>query len=267
MSKIALAGLGWLGKPLAVHLQSLGHSIKGSTTSRDKQVLLTNAGIPTYNVLFTEDQVSGQINNFLSEIEILIVLIPPGLRKNSGHNHALKMLHFLNNVEETQVSKVILVSSTAVYDDEQGNVTEKDYPLPKANNGKQLLEVEELFQKSTAFKTTILRFGGLFGGSRNPVKHLAGRTELSNGEAPVNLIHRTDCIHIIEEIIKQDAFGYTFNAVSPQHPTKSAYYGKKAAELGLKSPEYRKNQEDEIFKQIDSVNLKEILDYHFKVKI
>ena len=267
MSNIAIVGMGWLGKPLAVALQQKGHNIKGSSTNKEKLKMLNEAGLPSFYFLLTEDGLSGEITGFLSAIDILIVLIPPGLRHNSGHNHTLKMLHFVNEIERAGIKRVILVSSTGVYDDSQGNVTEDDSPEPTLNNGKQLLETELMFSNSEAFKATIVRFGGLFGGSRNPVKYLAGRTGLSNGEAPVNLIHRIDCIAIINEIIKQDAFGHIFNAVAPEHPKKSDYYHQKAVEMGIKPPEYSTDNEEEIYKRVDSVNLKKKLRYSFKVKI
>ena len=266
MSNIAIAGLGWLGIPLAVNLINAGHTIKGSTTSEDKLIRFKNNGIKAHHILFTEDGIEGDIYDFLKAADIAIILIPPGLRRNSGHNHALKMVHFLNAIEASDVKKVILVSSTGVYDDEQGKVTENDLPQPSENRGKQLLEVEKMFQDSQQIKTTVIRFGGLFGGSRNPVKYLAGRTDLNNGQAPVNLIHRDDCIRMIKQIIDKDAFGYIFNGVSPEHPTKADYYAKKANELGLEPPHYT-DENETAFKQIDSVNLKEVLDFKFQVSL
>ena len=110
----------------------------------------------------------------------------------------------------------------------------------------------------------IVRFGGLFGGSRQPVRYLAGRTDLSNGDAPVNLIHRSDCIGILTEIIKQQAFGHIFNAVLPSHPSKREYYVKVASQLDMVPPQYSAGNSEEMFKQVDSVNISEVLNYTFK---
>ena len=111
-----------------------------------------------------------------------------------------------------------------------------------------------------------MRFGGLYGGSRNPVTFLAGRKDLSNGNAPVNLIHRDDCIGILMAIIKQDRFGYIFNAVYPDHPLKRDYYKQQALNLQLDPPEYSKEESQE-FKIINSVTIKEILEYEFTVAL
>ena len=263
MSRIAIAGLGWLGLPLAAQLQELGHTVKGSVTSKTKQAELKTYGVDVYQVEIAEEEIRGEISSFLADSEILIILIPPGLRRNTGHNHALRMAQLLDAVEKSQVKKVILVSSTGVYDDSQGKVTEADLPKPEDNKGKQLLEVEQIFFKSSAIDTTVIRFGGLFGGSRNPVKYLAGRTGLNNGNAPVNLIHRQDCMGIILSVIYKNAFGHIINAVHPDHPSKAVYYKKEAKALGLEPPVYDADT-DQTFKQVDSVTIKSLLGYTFQ---
>jgi nucleoside-diphosphate-sugar epimerase len=264
--KITIAGLGWLGKALATRLQLMGYTVKGSVTDAEKAKDLTRSNIAAYPLIIAESGVSGLVETFLADTDVLLIMIPPGLRKNTGANYALKMAHFLHLIERSEVKKVILISSTSVYDDAQGKVTEKDAPQPDTNAAKQLYDVEQIFFNTPAFETTVVRFGGLFGGSRNPVKFLAGRKGLTNGDAPVNMIHRDDCIGILTAIIKKDAFGHIINAVSPNHPTKKEYYTKQAIELGLEPPEY--SQEDSLsFKQIDSITVDSVLNYEFTVHL
>ncbi len=264
--KITIAGLGWLGSPFASQLKFLGYTVKGSVTDAEKAKQLTKGGTTTYPILIAESGTSGMVDTFLADTDVLVIMIPPGLRKNTGANYALKMAHFLHTIERSGVEKVILVSSTSVYADAQGKVTEKDSPQPETNAGKQLYDVEQIFFNSVAFKTTIVRFGGLFGGSRNPVKFLAGRKDLNNGDAPVNMIHRDDCIGILIRIIKRDAFEYIFNAVAPQHPSKKEYYTEQARLLSLDPPVYSE-EEQATFKQVDSLNVKAVLNYDFTVRL
>ncbi len=268
MSKIvAIAGLGWLGKPFAIKLQTLGYRVRGTATSLEKATALQQGGFDAYHLEISERGVAGSVKAFLSAADYLIIMIPPGLRRNTGANYVLKMTHFLAQIEASSVSKVILVSSTSVYDDTQGKVTEKVKPEPAGNASKQLLEVEKMYFSSVKLQTSIVRFGGLFGGSRQPVRFLAGREDLLDGNAPVNLIHRDDCIGILVEIIKKEAFGQIFNAVTPQHPTKKIYYTKKALEFELDPPSFASSEEGEVFKQIDSENITNQLNYVFKHKL
>lgn len=265
MSKsVAIAGMGWVGVPLAQRLQILGYNVKGTVTSEEKAKTLRNSGFHALVVEISENGVSGDISLLLAEADYLVVMIPPGLRRYSGADYVLKMSHFLSEIEKTDVKKVILVSSISVYSDSQGMVTEHDLPKPDTQAGKQLLQVEQLFFNSDKLHTTIVRFGGLYGGSRQPVRYLAGRKELSNGDAPVNLIHRADCVAILSEIIKQDAFGHVFNAVIPEHPKKRDYYRDTAIAMNLDSPSYLEENSEESYKQVDSVQLEQILGYSFK---
>ncbi|MCG2419944.1 NAD(P)H-binding protein [Aequorivita sp. F47161] len=268
MSKtIAITGLGWLGQPLAYRLSALNYTVKGSVSTIQKATMLQQNGFNAFPVEISEKGIEGEIQALLNNTDSYIIMIPPGLRKNTGADYVLKMTHLLEAVKASAVKKVILVSSTSVYDDAQGKVTEKNDPQPQTIAGKQLRQVEELFLNSDEIKTTVIRFGGLIGGSRQPAKYLAGRKDLANGNAPVNLIHRDDCINILVEILKRDAFGKVFNAVYPNHPTKADYYIEKAKELGLVPPAFKETATNEIFKQVDSENLKTFLNYSFKTSI
>jgi len=263
MSKtIAIAGMGWLGHSLAQKLKTLGFKVKGSVTQLDKAISLKKNGFEVYPITISEDGVFGSIQEFLDEVDDLVVMIPPGLRRNTGSDYVLKMSHFLSKIESSSVINCIFISSVSVYGDEQGKVTENDFPHPENEAGRQLFQVEQLFLNSTC-ETSIIRFGGLFGGTRQPVRYLAGRENLTGGDAPVNLIHRKDCIRIISEIIKQQAYGHIFNAVNPEHPSKADYYNHRSIELGLSKPRFSKSYQTEIFKQVDSVNLNTILGYSF----
>ena len=266
MSKetIAIAGLGWLGLPLANYLHMTGHKVKGSVTSLEKVKTLQQNGVEAYAMQLNETEVSGSPQAFLKQVDCLVISIPPRLRRNSGVNHVLKMSHLLSEVISAKIKKVILVSSTSVYADAQGDVTDKDLPVPETASAMQLVAVEEMFYEAPQLETSIVRFGGLIGGNRQPVRYLAGRKELRDGQAPVNLIERVDCIRVISEIIRQNAFGHIFNAVHPKHPTKQVYYAAKAEELGLEPPQFKEAEEDTIFKKVDSIYLDLVLNFEFE---
>lgn len=264
---IGIAGMGWLGKPFARHLMTLGFRVKGSVTSIEKAIDLNKKGFEVFPIELNEHSVAGEPQGFLKDCSTLVIMIPPGLRRNTGSNYVLKMSHFLSEIERSDVENVILVSSTSVYDDAQGSVTEKQVPLPQSDAGRQLFQVEQLFFNASFINTSIVRFGGLIGGTRQPVKFLAGRKELRNGEAPVNLIGREDCIGILSEIISQNAFGHIFNGVHPDHPSKKAYYTSAAKKMELEPPSYTNEETDALFKEVNSENLEHILGYTFKEAI
>ncbi len=238
MTQISILGCGWLGFPLAKALLQKGFSVKGSTTSMDKIAALRTAGIDPFIVQLEEQKISESITDFLANSEILLVNIPPKLRGNATENFVAKIEHLLPFIEKSTVTKVIFVSSTSVYGEDNLHVTEATPLNPDSEGGRQLAVVENLLQKSTHFKTTILRFGGLIGEDRNPVRFLSGRENIENPEAPINLIHQDDCIGIIEKIIALDSWNEVYNAVAPFHPSKQEYYTQKAQDLNLALPKF-----------------------------
>jgi nucleoside-diphosphate-sugar epimerase len=142
-------------------------------------------------------------------------------------------------------------------------VTEETELNPDTESGRQLLEVEQLLQSNPNFKTTILRFGGLIGEDRHPIKFLAGRKNIENPNAPINLIHQEDCIGIIQKIIELNSWNQVFNAVTPFHPSRKEYYTQKAIEFNLALPEF--NTENSSFeKTISSSKIENILGYSFR---
>lgn len=262
MAKISILGCGWLGFPLAKSLLNKGFPVKGSTTSEGKISVLENSGIQPFLISLDSNGISGDIYSFLNESEILVIDIPPKLRGNSKEDFVGKIKVLIPFIEKSTVEKVLFVSSTSVYGDNNDLVTEETPLNPDSEGGKQLAIVENLLQNNTHFKTTVLRFGGLIGEDRHPVKFLSGRENLDNPEAPINLIHQKDCIGIIQKIIELNAWGKTFNAVAPFHPSREVYYTQKALELNLAVPKFS-HEKTSSRKTISGNLLTEMLDYTF----
>lgn len=275
MNKISILGCGWLGLPLAKSLLSKGYEVKGSTTSESKLEVLKNAGILPFEIQLEENQIIGTIEDFLKETDVLVIDIPPGLRRDFSTSLEMTFVNKVKTlipfIEKSGIQKVVFVSSTSVYGDGFPivEITEETKPNPDTESGKQLVIVETLLQSNLHFKTTVIRFGGLLGDDRHPIKFLAGRTNVENPHAPVNMIEREDCIGIIEETLKQvqhDNWGETFNAVAPQHPTRKAYYHKKAEIFNLPLPTFAEDSESK-GKIISSEKVETILGYSFQKEI
>jgi nucleoside-diphosphate-sugar epimerase len=126
----------------------------------------------------------------------------------------------------------------------------------------QLVLAENLFLSADFCQTTVIRFGGLIGADRHPVRFLAGRTQLENPEAPINLIHQDDCLAILHHCIQLPFENEVYNAVAPYHPTRVAYYTQMARELQLPIPEFDFSKAS-VGKTVSSEKLITQLDYTF----
>lgn len=255
---VSILGCGWFGLPLAKQLVQSGYEVKGSTTTKEKLANIRSAGIGAY--LFTLDQDEGAGDFFDSEI--LILGVPPKLRSGSGEDYEGKVRRLTERLQDTRVKQVIFISSTSVFPDSNRVFNENDAPVPETASGKAILGAERCLQDCTFFNTTVIRFSGLIGPDRDPGRFFAGKTNIPNGQAPVNLIYLDDCMGITMTILDKEVFGQVFHAVMPQHPQKSSFYSKASLASGYTVPEFV----DELgkWKIIESINVPNLLNYDFK---
>lgn len=260
---ISILGCGWYGKALGIELVKRGISIKGSTTSDEKISLLENEGITPYFIELSPEKKI--INDDFFSCDILWISIPPKARAGKGLEYLAQLELLVVLIKQHRIGQVILISSTGVYRDDNRTVNEMDEPYPDSEAGRILLAAEELLKQQTDFTTTIIRFGGLTGPARDPGRFFAGKTDIPNGDAPVNLIHLTDCIGISLALLKKQAFGYTYNAVSPEHPTRSDFYTAATKRSGLTAPQFIAEKNN--WKIVGSINVPAQLQYTFKVSL
>ncbi len=259
---ISILGCGWYGLALAEALLKEGYVVKGSTTSDSKIPQMKSLGIDPYLINFGDDEQRFDRNFF--NCDVLIISIPP--RKNNaeaavGFTNQVKIIASIATDEK--IKHVIFISSTGIYQDGNFIVDETVKPAPINETGKSLLEAETSLKQQQSFATTIIRFGGLIGPDRNLAKHFAGKVNIDNGLSPINLIHLTDCIGLTLAILAQKKFGYLYHGVSPDHPTRADFYTQLCIESGFPSPQFVNELRD--WKQIDSINIPNILGYKWKV--
>lgn len=256
--RISILSCGWLGKPLALHLLAAGYAVKGARTSMAGVQELQALGLEAYTVVLSEDVLTGP--DAFWDADILIINIPP--RKERGKDAHVSEIALLRSfIATTPISKVIFVSSTSVYKDINGLVTEENDEIPDTPNGMALREAESLLLESDAFDTTVLRFGGLIGYDRLPDQRRIMEGRKANGQ-PMNVIHRDDCIGIIRQVIEKKMWGEVFNACASGHPQRSNYYKAAAQYLGIQMPR-RLPAEEEPYKIVGSSKLRNVLGYSF----
>jgi len=261
---LSVLGCGWLGLPLAERLLKKGYTVNGSTTSEEKLSILKKNGIDPFYMELTEERVKGEIFSFLNGAEVLIIDIPPGLRKDPESDFVQKMEHFITKIALSSIEKVIYISSTSVFEDDAEFSKHEEISLPNGKNSSslQLQKVEQLLQKNANFKTTIIRMGGLLGNNRHPVKSLSGRNHIKNPNAPVNLIQQKDSIALIERVLEETKFGEIYHGVFPSHPTKKKYYQAVAKKMGLDLPDFDEVSAS-VGKEISSASTQEKLNFKF----
>ena len=254
---ISILGCGWYGKAVGESLYEAGYIVKGSSTKAQKFSSIRAAGIEPYLVKFETD--SEEFDPDFFKCDVLIISIPPKRREGEAPLYTEKIKKVRDALLQNGPERVIFISSTSVYGDINAEVDENLKPEPDSESGRAILSAENLLREDKNISVSVIRFGGLFGPGRDPARFFSGKKNIPNGNAPVNLIHLDDCTGITRAIVEKGAFGYTFNACSPHHPSKSEFYTRAAAQAGLEAPQFI--PELCSWKIVNSVLLEPVLSY------
>lgn len=255
---ISILGCGWLGQPLALKLQQSGHPIVATCRSEHKAKKLTDLGLTTVIYALGDDLEQNHLTELFNS-RILVLNIPVG-RKNPDSKVFLEQIQkLLAHAVCTSIEQVIFVSTTSIYGDPQGLVTETSIPDPQTESARTNLAIEGMVKDYFVRKSTIIRLAGLVGQDRHPAKFLAGKSGLATPEQVVNLVHQQDVINAIQNIIKDDLWSQTLHLCAAQHPTRSEYYTFAAKQLGLTPPTFVEGSVKQSGKLIDASASLELL--------
>ncbi|RYG02054.1 MAG: NAD-dependent epimerase/dehydratase family protein [Chitinophagaceae bacterium] len=254
---LSILGCGWYGLPMAKTLVKKGYTVKGSTTTTSKLQKLEEAGIDAHLIDFDNSALSDEF----FKCDVLLIAIPPRVNKPDALTYAQKVSLITEKALQHHVKNVMLISSTGIYPDDNFVVDETAIPIPNTPAGTALLEAENILKSINGFTSTIIRFAGLIGPERHLAKHFAGKADIANGLAPINLIHLEDCIGLTLTIIEKEQFGHTYHGVSPSHRTREDFYTKACIASGLAKPSFLKEKKN--WKQIESKNVPEVLAYEY----
>ena len=256
VKQVLIIGCGWLGKPLGKTLSDAGYRVFGTTRDQDKLKDLKQYDIePIVLDLMQQSDAMEQ----LPKVDFTILTVPPSGISSVEHelHSVLKQL-----LQMPRLGQFIYTSSTSVYPNTNGEVNESDAEeIYSPHSGKSVLRIENELRKYQP-NFNILRFGGLFGNGRNPVTRLAKKSELSKAEDPVNMTHLQDAIKSIETLLLKEVKSETFNAVSPEHPTKLQFYRAAAEKEGVNLPNAA-NEPKSDYKIVSSQKIIEQLNYTF----
>jgi nucleoside-diphosphate-sugar epimerase len=260
---VAVLGCGWLGLPLAQALLTQGHRVLGTTTTPSQLPVLQAAGIEPHLLQLGADFNNADealLTSILRATDILVLNVPPRSAVAGGYPQLLRPVH--RAVAAARLKAVLFVSTTGVYLDEPRVMREQD-AISTRDAASDVLRTEGHFvPRYGQWKSTVVRLGGLIGPDRAPGRFLAARHNLAQGDAPVNLLHLTDAVGVLQTIIEQEIWGHTFNICASLHPSRREFYPAAAEYLGLQPPTFK--PEYSSGKLIDNSLMRSLVPYDFK---
>lgn len=217
---ISILGHGWLGKALTNLWDSEYPHFTYQTYSR--------SGRENSNP-FTLEEKTKILPLPIKECDVLFIMFPTGRETKTYVNLISTLCELL-----PKNKRIILISTTSVFEENTGVCTEETLPLVSSQRTKDIHDSEKFFLNYFS-NGLIIRSAGQIGNDRAPAKFLAKKQssqELPQGNIPVNIIHIDDLTRICTLAIKENLKGI-LHAVSPYHPLKSDYYQNQALTLGL----------------------------------
>ena len=261
---VAILGCGWLGTALARHLLAAGHPVLGTTTTPAQVAALTELGVrPQLLQLGTDfgPAADEALLGLLQAADVLVLNVPPRTAAAGAYPTLLRPVH--RAVAAAGIGRVLFVSSNSVYPDEPRPMREAD-AISNRDAASDVLRAEGHFvPRYGQWQSTVVRLGGLIGPGRAPGHFLAGRHDLAQGNAPVNLLHLTDAVGVLAAVIRHGAWGHTFNVAAAEHPLRRDFYPAAARHLGLVAPTFRP-ETGPTGKTVDSSLVRRTVPYTFR---
>lgn len=261
--QVAIVGCGWLGLPLSISLQKSGHKIVATCRSKQKANELAKLNFITETFELGDDLEQQRLAGLFGS-KVLVLNIPVGRKNPTTEYFVQHMQTLLKHAALSQIENIIFISTTSVYGENSGIITEQDQPNPQTQSGQINLAVENLVKDYFAERCTIIRPAGLVGKNRHPAQYLADKSGLLNPNNVVNLVHQDDVVCAIQTVIEKDIWGQTLHLSAAEHPTRAEYYTWATKKLGLNPPHFTKCDELLFGKQIDATRSLEILGFSLR---
>ncbi len=264
MKKVAIVGLGWLGMPLALSLMSKGWQVTGTKTTEDGVEAARMCGLESYLLQLTPElECDSDDLEALLAVDALVITLP-ARRSGEGQDfYLLAVQEIVDSALAQGIGHIIFISSTSVYGDAEGVVTEASPLNPVSESGRMLRELEHWLHDLPGTSVDILRLSGLVGPERHPGRFFAGK-RAPHGNHVVNLVHLEDAVAAIELLLETRGGGRLYNLSAPGHPTRSRFYPLMSRQLNLPTPLFSDNANGGTGKQVDGNLICRELGFHYR---
>ena len=258
---VGIIGCGWLGTALALSLLKNDVSVLATSSQLKNVKELTLQGISAQPLILPAATELLEQHDVFTQ-QCLVIAIPPQFKQGLT-DYGDKIAQLVSAAQKRgMVQRIILLSSTAIYQGSAGKVDENHLPHLSFEKVQVLHQAEQAVLKFNQ-QSNVLRLGGLVGPNRHPGKFILANKTLSNATAPVNLIHQQDAVGLIVALLKSTSPQGIFNGVSDTHVSKQQYYQVAANALSFQPPIFSKEHGDEKMRVVSGTKAKHLLNYQF----
>jgi nucleoside-diphosphate-sugar epimerase len=235
LSHILIIGCGGIGKHVASLYQQQSSKVYALSHSKENQQALAAHDI---NVLAGNLDEPDTLPPLPSKAALVYYFAPPpseGVTDEWARN-------FIQAVGEEYPARLVYISTTGVYGDQQGGWVDENTPVnPQTDRSRRRLDAEQAFRawgKQHEISVVILRVAGIYGPNRLPIDAvIQGRPVVRAVEAPMsNRIHSEDLAHICVAAMEKGKAGAIYNVCDGQESTMSHYFNAIADQMNVPRP-------------------------------
>ena len=166
----------------------------------------------------------------LGSYDLLYLCLSPGEFSEEAYRRTF-IKGYRNIINASQYKKIIMVSSTSVYSQSNGELVTEEDAAPTTFSGKVLLEAEKLIQESSK-EYCVLRLSGIYGPSRTSILRSVREKKAvydRDDSSFTNRIHIDDIVGFSCHVLEKNISG-VFN-VSDSLPVAKNQFLKHLAQL------------------------------------
>lgn len=236
--RVLIAGCGYVGSRLAEELAREGHRVHG--LRRDPSRL--PEGVLPVAADLTDPSTLGELPR---DVDRVVYAAGAGSRDPEAYEDAYVRgpRHLMEALEGAPVERFVLVTSTAVYGQDDGSWVDEESPTePTSFSGEALLRGERV-ARDGPFPATVLRLSGIYGPGRTwlvrKVFSSEARVEPEDHEGPPrygNRIHRDDCAGAIAHLLALEEADPVYLGVDDAPDPLAEVYRYLAELLGVDPP-------------------------------
>ncbi len=232
-----IVGCGYVGMPLASFWKQRGDVVFTTTRNSERARQFEQEGWRSVLADVTNPESLRHLP--ATDTAVFAVGFDRGSEKTREEVYADGLKNVLDHLNE-QTRRVVLVSTTGVYGDADGQTVDEETPCdPARSGGKAFLLAEQCLQSHPIWsrRSVILRMAGIYGPGRIPrlADIEAGRPIPAPSGSALNLIHVADAVQAICLVADTETFSPVY-IVSDGHPVNRRDYYREVAQL-LRAPE------------------------------
>jgi len=258
--KIGIIGFGDIGRRVArLYQKNATHTAASSSVSLSatvsnyhKNTTLDLLGIACSSASVAQGKQLGiamqqcDLDHQLPEPQLfndraIFYFVPPPSPKQYKANSDPRLQALLNHLKD-RPTKLVLISTTGVYGDSQGEWIDESARLqPQADRAKRRLAAEQSVQtwgNQWRKPYMILRVPGIYASDRLPITRLEKRLPIVHeDEAPwTNRIHADDLAHVCQAAMASPLYQQIYNVTDGHPSTMTDYFNQVADAVGLPRP-------------------------------